>query len=192
MALNLSGTIAAELAKKAIRLAPLLMFDFASGPARYWIGKGILTTGGFSWSGLPIIVSIDFGKLSVNGAAEQFSLNVSGVDATFLGKVQGVQSECIGRTLQIWFQFFDEHWQPLDPPFQVRSGRMLGLSYRAAGVGPRSITVQCESKFTARGMAPGQFLSDREMKARFPGNKSMWQMAILQNKLVKWPVFATG
>lgn len=186
--ITLSATLQAELLKRVIRVSPLIKFDFLSGAQRYWLGKGNLVTGGFTWQGVPVLVEIDFGRASINGSAENFSLRVSGVSATFLSMVSGAQTEFIGRAIEIWLQFFDDAWQPLDPPFQVRGGRMLGATYTAT-LENRSVMLKCESKFTARGLPPLGYLSPNDMDARYPGNTSLNEMPTLQNKTAEWPYF---
>ena len=189
MPLEIPATIDAQLAGKSLRIAPLVFFDFLSGPQRYWIGKGDLATGGHTWQGLPVIVAIDFGRPSLNGSAETFSLGVSGVSDAFVIKVSLTQEELVGRACEVSLQFFDDNWGPLDSPFVVRAGRMLGIGYRAGGVKTRSVTVKCESRFTARGLAPLSYLSSQDQLKKFPGNVIFDDMSALEDKTIVWPVF---
>jgi hypothetical protein len=193
--IDLSATLEAELEKQAIRLSYLIKFDFLSGVQRYWLGQYPLVTGGFTWTsvptaGTPVLVALDLGAPSINGSAENFTINVSGVSSNWVSRVAGTQAEFIGRAVEVWLQFFDAAWQPLDSPFMIRSGRMLGASYSIKGpFDPASIVVKCESKFTARGLPPLGYLSPNDQKARFPGNTSLDEIPGLQDHTVQWPYF---
>lgn len=188
--LDLSSTLRAELNKEVIRCGPLFAFYLHSETLRYWIGEWSLTTGGHTWSGVPVIVGIDFGRMSINGAAENFTVNVSGVSNEFFSRMRAEQSDIIGQRIEIWLQFFNAAWAPLDAPFMVRSGRMLGMDYSRT-LQERRFTLRCESKFTARGMPPLSFLSDHDMKVRFPGNRVLEAVGQLQNKTTRWPILVS-
>jgi hypothetical protein len=187
--ITLSATLQAELTKQAIRIGPLIKFDFLSGAQRYWLGPYDLVTGGFTWNGVPILVSLELGAPSINGSAENFTIGVSGVSTEFVSRVAGSQTEFIGRAIEIWMQFFNDTWQPLDPPFMVRGGRMLGATYSIRGPSERSVTIKCESRFTARGLPPLGYLSQNDQAARYPGNTSLAGIAALQDHTVQWPYF---
>lgn len=188
--LDLTATQAAQVQGRSLRLPLFLFFDFLSGPKRYWIGERDITLNGFVWEGKPITIGIDFGNISVNGTAENFVLRLSGVDIVFLQKVEGEFSEFRNRTIELWFQFFDDNWKPLDTMFKVRTGRMLGVEY-ATTPNVRTFTLKCESKFTARGFPPLSHLSNAEQLRRFPGDLMLERIAALQNAVVQWPILTS-
>jgi hypothetical protein len=115
------------------------------------------------------------------------SIGLSGVSADAVARVKAAESEAIGRTMQIFLQFFDEDWQPLDGPISLRKGRMTGFAFSGAGPVNRSIVVRAEGALLARGRPPGTYLSDAEQNARFPGDKGLEFVASLQNATVVFP-----
>ena len=189
MALDLSQTLQALLNGQHLNLPLLFYFDFASGAKRYWLGPADIVLGGVTWIGKPIMVGVAWGNMSINGAAENFRLSVSGVDQDWLSKVSAEESECLGRSVQLFFQFFDDNWLPLDQPWLVRSGTMQSLRYDDSAT-QRGITVECESIFIARGYPPLTYLSDAEQQRRFPGDMGLSRILTIQgSSSVQWPTF---
>ncbi|TDT94925.1 hypothetical protein DFO45_2683 [Azorhizobium sp. AG788] len=188
MALDISETIAAQMAGRVVRMSVLIHFDFLSGPVRCWPGTGPIVSGGHTWTGLPFeLVTINPGTPSVDGAAEAMSVTVSGVSPLFVSKALAEASDAIGRRLQMFMQFFDADWQPLDGPISLRRGKMTGFSGSDSGPKTRTLTVNAEGPFTARGRPPATYLSSTTQQARFPGDRGCEFLPGLQNKEVVWP-----
>lgn len=188
MGISLPNALLLQLADKVIRSAALLDFDFVSGRKRYWVGKGDLVAGGYTWTGVDTILSLDLGQYSINGAAEQFSLSLAGVSEEFLQKVREGAGDVLGRRLRIYVQTLDEDFQPVDEPFLVRTGRMRGLPHEATGVSTWTITLECESIFAARGRPPATYLNTVEQQRRHgPNAKGLEYLPSLQNRTVTWP-----
>lgn len=188
MALDVSAAIAAQMAGRTVRLSLLMHFDFLSQPMRVWPGDYDITSGGHTWLGRPFaMVSVDPGTPSKDGAAEPFSVGVSGVDAAFLTRARAEESDAVGRRLSLYLQFFDEAWQPLDGPISLRRGRMVGFSYAGAGSGTRSLTVRAEGALVARGRPPLTYLSDATQQSRFAGDVGCEFIPSLQHSDVVWP-----
>ncbi len=186
---SLPNALRVQMANGVLRAAALLEFDFVSGLNRYWPGKGDMVAGGFTWTGIDTIVTLDLGQYSVNGAAEQFSLSLSGVSTEFLQKVQAGALDVLGRRLRINIQALDEDFQPTDPPFLVRTGRMRGLPYDAASLVSRTITLNCESIFAARGKPAATYLDTTSQQARVGANgKGLEYMPLIAaGRTVTWP-----
>lgn len=188
MALDVSELVAAQMAGRTVRFSALVFFDFLSGARRVWPGKGPLVSGGYTWDGLDLpLVGIDVGKPSEGGAAEAFSIGLSGVDPEFRARALASEGEAIGRRIGIYLQFFGEDWQPLDGPISLRQGRMVGFQMAGTGVESRSIVVRCEGRLTARGRPPLTYLSDAEQQLRFPGDLGLQYVPSLQQQTVVWP-----
>lgn len=188
MALDVSELIAAQMAGRTLRFSVLVHFDFLSGARRVWPGKGALVSGGYTWDGLDLpIVGVDVGKPSEAGAAEAFSIGLSGVDPGFRTRALASESEAIGRPIGLFLQFFGSDWQPMDAPISLRQGRMVGFQMAGVGVESRSITVRCEGRLTARGRPPLTYLSDSEQQARYPGDLGLQYVPSLQQQTVVWP-----
>ncbi|MBS9476244.1 hypothetical protein [Ancylobacter radicis] len=186
--LDLSSAIAAQVAGSKVRYNFLVYFDFLSGPRRVWNDIYPLTSGGHAWDGVgPAFVTLDPGTPSADGSAEPFSVGLSGVDPTFLARVRASESDAIGRAIAIYLQFFDEDWQPLDSPVQLRRGRMTGFSFSGAGDQPRSVTCRAEGSLVARGRATNLYLSSVEQRTRFPGDGGCDYIPNMREATVVWP-----
>lgn len=186
--LDVSETVALQMAGRRPKVSVLVYADFLSGPQRMWPGIYPLTSGGHTWQGVDAqLVQIDPGTPSVDGGATPFSIGLSGVSQTAVARVKAGESEAIGRTLQIFLQFFDEDWQPLDGPISLRRGRMTGFAFSGAGPVNRSILVRAEGALVARGRPPLTYLSDAEQQARFPGDRGLEFVASLQSATVVFP-----
>lgn len=186
--LDLSSTIAAQMAGRTVRMDLLVYFDFLSGPRRVWRNIYPLTSGGHTWDGVgPAFVTLDPGTPSADGAAEPFSVGLSGVDPSFLARVRASESDAIGRIIAIYLQFFGEDWQPLDSPVQLRRGRMTGFSFAGAGDQARSVTCRAEGSLVARGRAINLYLSSTEQKTRFPGDGGNDYIPNMREATTVWP-----
>lgn len=186
--LDISDTIAAQMAGRVVRMSGMIHFDFLSGPVRCWPGTGDIVSGGHTWRGLPFdLVDIKPGTPSVDGAAEPMSVAVSGVSPLFVARALAEESDAIGRRIQIYLQFFDADWQPLDGPISLRRGRMKGFSGSDSGPITRTLAINAEGAFTARGRPPATYLSDLTQQQRFPGDKGCEFLPSLQSKEVVWP-----
>lgn len=189
MGILLPNALALQLAGKIIRAAALFEFDFVSGVMRYWVGKGDMAAGGFIWTGIPTIVTLDLGNYSVNGAAEQWSITLSGVSTDFLNKVMEGATDLLGRRLKVYIQALDEDFQAVDDPFLLRTGRMRGLPFDATGVASRKITLNCESIFAARGRPAATYLDTTSQQARAGDNGKGLEFIplIAAGRTVTWP-----
>ena len=188
MALDISTAIALQMAGKTVRWSILFHFDFLSGPRRVWSGDYPITIGGHTWDGVrSAVTAVDPGTPSKDGAAEPFSVTVSGVDPSFVSRVLAAESDSIGRRLAIYLCFFTEEWQPIDELVPLRRGRMTGFAFAGAGDQPRTVTVRAEGSLVARGRAPLTFISDAEQKRRFPGDRGAEFLPSMQSATVVWP-----
>lgn len=186
--LDVSETVAFQMAGGKPKVSLLVYFDFLSGPKRVWPGKYPLVSGGHTWEGVDAqLVQFDPGTPSVDGGASPFSIGLSGVSQEAVARVRAGESDAIDRTSQIFLQFFDEDWQVLDGPISLRKGRMTGFAFSGSGPVSRSILVRAEGALLARGRPPGTYLSDAEQQARHPGDKGLAFVASLQNATVVFP-----
>jgi len=185
--LTLTTTVQNYLQDKLVRIAFLIKFDFASGIKTYWPGIGDFTSGGYTWEGRKVILTIDPGAPSVDGAAEPFYIGVNGINEEYFAKVTGDENEWMNRRIGLYLQFFDDTWQPSDDPISIRQGRMTGMKMGGTGTSSSSLMVNCEGSLVARGHPPLTFLSVEEQQRRYPGDKSAEFLPILQDKTVYWP-----
>lgn len=191
--------IAADLARRKVQCAFLVMFDFASGPMRVWRGTYRLTTNdGNSWSGLGQLGSITGVEQAVNGNAPEITLTLSGVDPDAIRKARDeFATEAKGRHVYVLIQFFGtddpadpDNQRPLDNPFPVAAARMLRPEYVAdRESGERSIAVKAESLFSLRSRPRWATYTDSDQRARYPGttDKGFAFVGSIVNKVLTWP-----
>lgn len=187
--MNFSATIAAAAAGKAVRAALLCEFQFASGTERVWGGEYPIIAGGYEWRGMSPFLSVD--GLSARGdlGAEPMTFKLSGVDAGIVAIAKDAANEAKNRPVNVWLQFFDESWAPLDAPILMRAGIMDQLRFQTVGLTQRDIECTAEGIFVARNYAPYAYYTDRDQNARFPGDRGLEYVGGLIYKVVTWPNF---
>lgn len=190
--MDLPELIAAQNSGLSVRVSPLLYFDFASGPGRYWMGFGRLRAGGHEWVGAQGAASLGEIGLPTNGLAPEQTFTLSGVDAEFVSKAKADPAEYRDRMCTVFLQWFDPAWQTLDTPFAIWTGRMAGLTVAQSSDEDgftRTITLRAESLFAGRKRPVFGRYTDRDQQARYPGDKGCERTAGLQQKRVTFPDF---
>jgi hypothetical protein len=184
-----SSTIQTALSGVTIRAANLVYLDFTSGPMRIWPGFGPLVAGGETWSGTNDLLSISGIETPIGGSAPETTLTLSGVNPDLIAAGLEASSEVKGRTAIVYLQFFDDAWQPLDSPYAVMTGVMDRMSIKATGPETRQVSVNVEWLFTRRAISPFGYLSDRDQRSLYAGDRGLEQMPAMQNKSVNWPIY---
>jgi hypothetical protein len=189
--------IAAQLAGNTVRAAPLVHFDFRTTPMRLWPGFGPLEAAGETWLGLG-----DLGSISGTGAGpgqvvEEMAFSLAGGPELLANFAEDAE-EATGREVEVWLQFFDEGWAPLDDPFQIFWGVMgpLKVERGESGDDPltaratRLLSVTAANAFINRGRPSYGFFTDRDQKARKPGDNIFLNIARMSEIKVRWPKFS--
>lgn len=184
-----SATVQAALAGTTVRASNLVFLDFVSAPMRIWPGFGPLVAGGETWSGTNDLLSVSGIETPIGGTAPETTLTLSGVRPELVSAALDASSEVKGRTAIVYLQFFDDAWQPLDAPYAVMTGLMDRISIKATGPETRQVNVNVEWLFTRRAISPFGYLSDRDQKSLYPGDRGLEQMPAMQNKSVPWPIY---
>jgi len=182
-------TIAASLAGRVVRCSYLVHLDFATNPQRLWLGLGLLSAGGHEWSGIGELASISGLESAIGGTAPVVTFGLSGVDPSILGAALATSDEVKGRDATIFLQFFDEDAQTLDNPYAIWAGVMDVMRARSEGTETRTVELTAETLFTRRASPPWGYLSDRDQRRLFPGDRGLEEMASMANKNAEWPVF---
>lgn len=184
-----SATVEAALAGRTVRRARLVLFDFASGPRRLFEGAGTLVTpDGFEWQGAGELGSIGDIESSRGGQAPMTEFILSGVDQANISAGLDASRESKGRDLSVLCQHYDEDWLPLDGPYETFGGTIDTLKIKASGPSTRTVTLNAEGIFTARGFAPFSYFSDRDQKRLHPGDRAAEYVASMASKSIQWPI----
>lgn len=184
-----SETAAAALAKRTVRASLLVHLGFTSQDMRVWLGRGALSAGGFTWSGLGELGSVSGIEVPLGDSAPVTTLGLSGVAPDLVAKALDASAEVKGRPATVFLQFFDEDFQTLDNPYALMSGAMDRISIAAPDAATRRIEVTVEWLFTRRAIPPFGMLSDRDQKSLYPGDRGLEQVAAMQNKSTTWPSY---
>lgn len=184
-----SATVEAALAGRTVYRARLVFFDFASGPRRLFEGAGqVRTPDGQVWSGAGALGSIGDIESARGGQAPMTAFTVSGVDAGLISAGMQASQESKGRDVAVLCQHYDDSWQPLDRPYETFGGTMDTLKISATGLSSRTVTLNAEGIFTARGFAPFSYFSDRDQKRLHPGDRGAEFVGSMASKSIQWPI----
>lgn len=184
------ATIEALLRKEVVRAARLLHLDFLTTPAFIWEGVGpLITLDGRSWSGLGEFISISGIDSAIGGQAPMASLSLSGVSPAVVAATFSASSEVKDRDAAVYMQYFDEQWQPLDPPYALWLGIMDTMRAATSGPAQRTVTLTAETVLVNRARPAFGFLSDTDQNALYSGDRFLEQISGMTSKTVDWPVF---
>lgn len=179
-------TVVKELAAgHRVQAATLFLFEFASGPQRYWDGQGYLTAAGEDWLGFGELGSVSGLEQSRNMGAPQTTFRLSGVDSNLLAIAVNSSSEVTGRPCSVYLQFLSAAGEPLDAPYALWAGTMDTLSFQA-GTASQTITLTAETLFVDRVRTPFGLATDTDQRARWPGDRGFEFVASLIFKTVSW------
>lgn len=184
-----NATLAAVAAGRTVRASLLVFFDFLEDPMRVWPGSGPLIAGGYEWSGLGEIGSIEGLEQAIGTVAPTTTFNLSGVSPEIVTLARQSSDRVKGRAAVVYIQFFDAEWQPLDQPYAVWTGVLDQMKYMASGPSQRTVTVSAEGLWTNRRRPKYGLYTDRDQKARFPGDRGLELVTTLASKAVFWPKY---
>jgi hypothetical protein len=181
-------TINTVLARRTVVLDLLVRFDFLSGAMRLWQGFGTLhTNDGNNWEGIGRLGQISDLESAIGGTAPQAKFILSGVDPTILADALDQETEIYGRNCDVYMQFFNEDFTPLDNPYVIWSGLMDTLRITQT-VDTCQVEMTAETLFARRSKPPLGVLSDREQQQFFPGDNALTGIPALMSKTSIWPV----
>ena len=185
--MQISAALSALLSSRQVRTAMLVHLDFKSGPMRVWTGFGSIETGGYTWSGLGELGKVGAIEIPANGNAPTVTFTLSGVAPGMIAKALSARDETYDRDVVVYLQHFDETWAPVDGPIPLYFGRMDVMKARATSQTTRVVEVTAEWLFSRRTIPAFAYLSDRDQKARVPGDLGAAFVSSMQSKTVIFP-----
>ncbi len=181
--------IEAQLTGATVVMAMLVEVQFASGPFRVWTGLGTREFGGRNWQGIGSIIDISEITRLQNGQADPFEITVSAPEEIIRQGLIEFQTEALNRTLNVYLQFLNyDADTALGPPWQIRDGIMRGANL-SVETGAQTLAIKCDTLSSRRNRPPFGMLTDRDQKARFPGDRGLEFVHSLDGKEIVWPVF---
>lgn len=176
---------------KSVIYDELYKLEFLSGSTGfYWTGFGSITVDGDTYLGAANLVERSEIPFGIDDEAGDLTLTLSGVDPALIAKVRAADGEIYGQPISVWGQLFDEALQPSGGKWLIFKGVMDVPTYSAPSFGTRAIIIPCEGEWTDRNSARFSMFSDRDQKARFPGDRGLeYVYRITQGVRLKWPQF---
>lgn len=175
-------------AGRTVFFARLVRLQFDSATSRLWDGFGPLTVDGDTYDGAGELGSVGEIPFGLNDQAGNVQFALSGVDDEIVALAQ-TEMPVRGTPVTVWGQFLSEALQPTDSKFVLFEGELDVLSFSGRGPSERRIQATAEGIWTGRRGAAFALYSDRDQKARFPGDRGCAFLPSLKNKRVTWPKF---
>lgn len=181
--------IEAQLTGATVVMAVLVEAEFASGAMRMWTGIGTRTFGGREWKGIGSIIAISEITRLQNGQADPFEITVMAAEDILRLGLTEFREEALDRALNVYLQFLNfEADTALGEPWQIRDGIMRGASL-TVDQDSQTLSIKCDTLSSRRNRPPFGMLTDRDQKARFPGDRGLEFVHSLDGKEITWPVF---
>jgi hypothetical protein len=170
--------------------ATLAFFDFVDEPMRLWDGVGVIDIDGYEWQGSGQMGSISPIKLSENDTGDKLEFGLSGVTPTIVALAQQSEARVRGRSVWLYLQTLStETLQPVGAKRFLTRMVMDRLAYKAHGPSDRTVRLTSETIWTSRNSAAYSFWSDRDQKARYPGDRGAEFIPKLVHYKAPWPTF---
>lgn len=196
--------IKAQLRGATIRMAPLVYFDFRSGPLGVWPGSNYIDIDGVRYHGLSNLGRMSQISSGPGGAIDEITLELS-ASPSMVKKMKDDSLEAIGRDCVAKFQFFDVRkfdeagnyvdWEPLDDPWEFFWGKMgpLKLQFPTSRPGEtpaRLLSVNSLNALTNRSRPSIGYFSHRDQLARTGGTDNIFiRVSQMASTTVRWPNF---
>lgn len=192
--------VLAQLNGPTVRVVPLVMFDFLSGPVRLWPGSGALLIEGNLYQGTAALGSLSATTAGVGMAIEELTLSLSG-PPDMLANIRADTKEAMSRSVFEYLQFFsmksETDWQPIASPLQVFWGTMGAPEVSKPKARDhkeqrqRTISIRAVNAMKNRRRPPYGFFSHRDQKARsVGGNDNLFiNTSRMANATAIWPNF---
>lgn len=180
---------AADLRKEVLRAAPLVRFEWLPTTSRYWLGFGTLTADGVPWTGLGDLASISGIEAAIGGTAPEVTLALSGVKAEHLTAALDASTNVTGKMVTVYLQFFDASAQVVGTPYALWAGKMDVMRIRAPDAETRVVEVTAETVFARRASPPWAWLTDRDQRRRYSGDRGLEFVPTMASKNPVWPNF---
>lgn len=186
MSRDLTGAMAAEVAKA--QLAPVFFFEasFSGGYARAWNGVGPIVWDGKTWLGTGSLLGLGPVEETRELEETQCAVSLSGVDSTMVSLAYNDFSQ--GRPLTVWLGAMDVATGLIaDDPARVFRGRMDNISDADDGE-TATITVTASSSISDPKRIRARYYTDQDQQRLFSGDRSFRFIPSLQDRNIYWGV----
>lgn len=180
---ELDPLIAAELDKANINVQAFVHFAFDSGDLRLWTGIGEIPAAGVQWIGGGDVISISPVSENAEVVAEKVDFGVSGISTDIISIALGEHYQ--GRNCELFLGFFNNENALIDDIFTIYKGR-LDIMEIDISKEKMDIVVRSESRLRDLKIAPITRLTDQDQQNKFPGDKFLEFVPMMQEKRLVW------
>ena len=168
--------------------------DFAVGMQRLTTAPRNLVVGGYTYTALGNLASVDAVAESAASQADQLTLRLAATNTAMLALARGGVAGYRGRRVKLYLQLFDDRFVPVGTAVPRWAGVMnkVGVSRKpaelgSAGAGTGSIDLVCSRSGMARARHyKGLRLTDAQQQARWPGDTGLRYVRGLIEQPVQW------
>lgn len=183
------------MSQRTVRVDYLTEFQFISKTVRVWNGEYPLSSGGYTWTPMHGIGTIDGLGQSGDAQSEQVTFSISGLPGQSTDILALALSESVDANQQlvnVYIQFFDEDWQPIGNPNLMWFGFMQPprVSQNDTDIETgktQEISLVAENAFFNRSRPPYGRYTDRDQQKRYDGDRFFQFTAELKTKTVVYP-----
>lgn len=166
--------------------------DETVGPEYFFLGQGVLVSGGQTWYGGGRLVSVSDIEQGLKLEAPKTTFTVSGVDSDIVTETLLLEpSIYYNQPVFGYYLYFDANdagYVALGSPLLFWTNTMKSLSV-SDELGKSTISIETEGPFFKRKRPIHGTLSDVDQQFRFPGDLGCDGMSLLTDKTVTWPYF---
>ena len=181
MARTVTAAFKTELTASANRPFVAAYFNFSEGAIRVHSGRGAITIGGQSFTGLGDLLSVDFGGESSRGEVQTASAVISGIPSGTLTDV--LSDDYKHRDCSFYFGFFDSSWAVVSDPWEW-AGKM-DVAVIEEGGESSVVTITANSRHSELRRPAGTRRTHEDQNARFSGDTGLqWVSQLLDGRQV--------
>lgn len=185
----------ALLSSRTVRLDFLVELQFTTETVYLHNGEYDLTINGHVWKALHGIGQIEGLSQSGQVVSQQVTMRLAGLpqqDPDILALALEETPQANQQLAKIYIQLFDEDWQPIGSPILVFFGFMQPPRVSRSATDNedgqvQEISISVENAFYNRGKPAYGRLTDKDQQKRFPGDKFLRFIAMLQNSTFIYP-----
>lgn len=193
MTLSLDPTAAARISSPVRGLAYLIEMAFTTGTIRLTSAPMDVSSGGYTWQGLGMLVDVSTLAQSEDPSGERFTLSLTAVNNAMLALTLGAVDTYRGRPARVYAQLFDEQWQPAGAAVLCASGYMDKVQIPRRRSPPEGgdsvgrIEMLCSRAGMARARnSQGLRLTDAQQQQRYPGDTGLSRVQALLEAPSLW------
>jgi len=160
----------------------LVHLAFDSGDLRIWTGNGVLSWGGYDWTGANAVMSISSPSENMEVQAKGLTISMTGLPAELL--TLALAEDYQGRTCTVYFGMFSGGAVVSDPVISFR-GQIDLMPIEDTGE-TSTVSVVVENRLIGLHRSRNRRWTDADQKMDYPTDKGLEFMQSIQEKPIDW------